>query len=164
MDDTFEALLKVARGDAYGSLGLDPDPEMGFAGVHALRNLADFCEAYQVRQARQAGHSWAKIASWAGVSAQALHKKYAQGVTVAFPDPVEELTPAQAAAELGVSRPLLLKLLDDGTIASRQLPGGRHRKIARADVDAYQAKKVTRRRLIAEAMNEVVTAGEYLPE
>jgi excisionase family DNA binding protein len=62
-----------------------------------------------------------------------------------------------------VSRPLLLKLLEDGTIASRQLPGG-HRKIARADLNAYQAKKVTRRRLLAEAMNEVVTAGEYLPE
>lgn len=80
MDDGFEALLKVAGHDAYGSLGLDPDPELGFAGVRALRNLADFCETYQVSRARQAGHSWATIAAWAGVSAQALHKKYAQAL------------------------------------------------------------------------------------
>jgi hypothetical protein len=57
----------------------------------------------------------------------------------------------------------MLVKLDDGTIASRQRPGGRQRMIARADVDAYRAKKATRRRLIAEA-NEVVTAGDYLPE
>ncbi len=85
-------------------------------------------------------------------------------VTISFPDAVGELTPNQAAAELGVSRPLLVKLLDDGTIPSRQLPGSRHRKIARADLDAYQAKKSTRRHLIAEAMNEVADGGEYLPK
>ena len=80
MDGKFEDLLLLARREAYGSLGLDPDPEMGFAGVHALRNLADFCETYQVSRARQAGHSWAKIASWVGVTPQAPHKKYAQAL------------------------------------------------------------------------------------
>jgi hypothetical protein len=75
-----DALWEVARHHAYGSLGLDPDPELGFAGVRALRQLADFCETYQVQQARAAGHSWARIASWAGVSPQALHKKYADAV------------------------------------------------------------------------------------
>ncbi len=99
-------------------------------------------------------------ASYQAVREQAVGYRF----TISFPDAVHELSPTQAAAELGVSHPLLVKLLDDGTIASRQLPGGRHRKIARADVDAYQAKKATRRRLIAEAMNEVVTAGDYLPE
>ncbi len=84
-------------------------------------------------------------------------------VTVSFPDSVDELTPNQVAAELGISRPLLVKLLDDGTIPSRQLPGSRHRKVARVDLDAYQGKKSTRRRLIADAMNEVATAGEYFP-
>jgi excisionase family DNA binding protein len=84
-------------------------------------------------------------------------------VTVSFPDSVDELTPNQVAAELGISRPLLVKLLDDGTIPSRQLPGSRHRKVARVDLDAYQEKKSTRRRLIADAMNQVATAGEYLP-
>jgi hypothetical protein len=75
-----DALWEIARHHAYGSLGLDSDPELGFAGVRALRELAAFCETYQFRQARAAGHSWAKIASWAGVSPQALHKKYADTV------------------------------------------------------------------------------------
>ena len=79
-------------------------------------------------------------ASYQAVREQAVGYRF----TISFPDAVHELSPTQAA--------------------SRQLPGGRHRKIARADVDAYQAKKATRRRLIAEAMNEVVTAGDYLPE
>jgi hypothetical protein len=42
--------------------------------------MADFCEAYQVSRLRQAGHGWAEIARWAGVSAQALHKKHAQAL------------------------------------------------------------------------------------
>jgi excisionase family DNA binding protein len=84
-------------------------------------------------------------------------------VTVSFPDSVDELTPNQVAAELGISRPLLVKLLDDGTIPSRQLPGSRHRKVARVDLDAYQEKKSTRRRLVADAMNQVATSEEYLP-
>jgi hypothetical protein len=51
-------LLELGGFDAYGSLGLDPDPELGFAGVRALRQLADFCESYQVRRLRESGHSW----------------------------------------------------------------------------------------------------------
>jgi hypothetical protein len=70
-----EELWEMARHHAYGCLGLDPDPELAFAGVRALRELADFWEGYQVRRLREAGHSWARIAAWAGVSPQAVHKK-----------------------------------------------------------------------------------------
>jgi hypothetical protein len=77
---TDEAIWEIARHPAYGSLGLDPEPELAFAGVRALRELADFCEGYQVRRLREAGHSWARIAAWAGVSPQAVHKKYAQAI------------------------------------------------------------------------------------
>jgi hypothetical protein len=73
-DDVF---LQLAQRDPTGSLGLDDDPELAFGGIRALRSMAGFCESYQVRRLRQAGHSWAKIASWAGVSAQAVHKKHA---------------------------------------------------------------------------------------
>jgi len=76
MDDE---LLEIARHHAYGSLGLDPDPELAFVGVRALRELADLCE---VRRLREAGHSWARIAAWAGVSLQAVPKKYAQAIKV----------------------------------------------------------------------------------
>ena len=62
--------------------GPGPDPELAFVGVRALRALAEFCEAYQVRRLREAGHSWARVAAWAGVSPQAVHKKYAQAIKV----------------------------------------------------------------------------------
>ena len=75
-----EELLEAARHHAYGSLGLDPDPELALVGVRALRALADFCEGYQVHRLRQAGHSWARIVAWAGVSPQAVYKKYAQAL------------------------------------------------------------------------------------
>ncbi len=73
-------LVEIAQRQAYGSLGLDPDPDLAFAGVRALRTLADFCESYQVSRARQAGHCWATTASWADVSARALHQQYAHVV------------------------------------------------------------------------------------
>jgi len=62
------------------ALGFDSDPMLAFIGIRALRDEADFCEAYQVKRARAAGHTWAEIATWAGVSAQALHKKHAYGI------------------------------------------------------------------------------------
>jgi len=62
------------------ALGFDSDPMLAFIGIRALRDEADFCEAYQVKRARAAGHTWAEIATWAGVSAQALHKKHARGI------------------------------------------------------------------------------------
>ena len=77
-----EELLEMARHHAYGSLGLDPDPALAFVGVRALRALAEFCEGYQVRRLRGVGHSWARIAAWAGVSPQAVHKKYARAIKV----------------------------------------------------------------------------------
>jgi hypothetical protein len=76
-EDQIKAL--TAR-DPYGALGLEDDPQLAFAGIRALRHMADFCERYQVGRLREAGHTWAEIAGWAGVSPQALHKKHAQAV------------------------------------------------------------------------------------
>ena len=70
----------MARREPYAALGLDADPELGFAGIRALRDLAEFCESYQVGRLREAGHSWAGVAALAGVSAQALHKKHARSL------------------------------------------------------------------------------------
>ena len=78
-----EAVSEMAQHHAYGSVGVDPDPELASAGVRALRVLADFCERYQLRRLREAGHSWALIAARAGVSQQAVHKKYAHAIKMA---------------------------------------------------------------------------------
>ena len=63
-------------------MGVDPDPELAFVGVRAPREVADYCEGYQVRRLRKAGHSWARIVAWAGVTPQAVHKKYAQAIEI----------------------------------------------------------------------------------
>lgn len=76
-DESHQDLLRLlAHRDPQGSLGLDDDPELAFAGIRALRVTAEFCETYQVARLRKAGYSWSRIASWAGVSPQALHKKH----------------------------------------------------------------------------------------
>ena len=74
-----ERLKATTARDPYGALGLDDDPQLAFAGIRALRQMADFCESYQVRRLREAGHAWAEIAAWADVSPQALHKKHTGG-------------------------------------------------------------------------------------
>ena len=53
-------------------------PDVGLAGVAALRRLADELEPLHVQKARNAGWSWERIAVHLGLSKQALHKKYAR--------------------------------------------------------------------------------------
>jgi hypothetical protein len=76
-DEAYHDLLRrLAARDQRGSLGLDDDPELAFAGIRALRHMAEFCETYQVARLRKAGYSWARIAAMAGVSPQAMHHKH----------------------------------------------------------------------------------------
>lgn len=52
------------------------DPEVGLRAVVALHRLAERMEAIQVRNARQHGWSWARIAAVLGVTKQAAHQKH----------------------------------------------------------------------------------------
>jgi excisionase family DNA binding protein len=64
------------------------------------------------------------------------------------------LTPAEAAELLGLSRPFVARLLDDGEIPSERLPASRHRRIRLADVLAFAERREHRRegrRRIADA-------------
>lgn len=92
----------------------------------------------------------------------AVHQQAAgRRVRVVAPDVDEELTPNQAAKYLGISRPLLVKLLDDGTIPARTLPGSRHRRISVAAVESYLDRKVNRRARLSAAMNQIAEADLY---
>jgi hypothetical protein len=55
----------------------NPDPEIGFAAVVALRGLVEVLEALQVDNARARGWSWRDIARRLGVTKQAVHYKHA---------------------------------------------------------------------------------------
>jgi len=51
------------------------------------------------------------------------------------------LTPAETAKMLGLSRPFVVRLLDEGTIPSKHLPGSKHRVVRLEDVLEFQAKR-----------------------
>jgi excisionase family DNA binding protein len=56
----------------------------------------------------------------------------------------EEYTPNDVAAILGISRPRVYKLIDEGRLAHRMV--GTHRRIPAGSVAAFQAEQQTRQR------------------
>ena len=69
----------------------------------------------------------------------------------------QQLTTQQAADLLGVSRPTLVRLLEEGALPHRRI--GRHRRIALADVMAYRERAGHAGRGIAR---ELTQTGEEL--
>ena len=57
----------------------------------------------------------------------------------------DEVTPAQAADMIGVSRQFVDRLCADGVLAYRRLPGSKHRRIRVQDVTEVSAERDSRR-------------------
>jgi excisionase family DNA binding protein len=71
-----------------------------------------------------------------------------------------ELTTGQAAEFLNVSRPWVVKLIDDGKLPHRMV--GTHRRVLLADLVAYQQRrKIWQHRLLDELAAEGQALGEY---
>ena len=73
---------------------------------------------------------------------EAILEANAKGQAVTVTPMHRELTPNQAAEMLGVSRPHLIKLLDEGKIAFRRV--GTHRRIRVEDLNRYQEQEEQR--------------------
>ena len=71
-----------------------------------------------------------------------------QGVTI-IPENAE-LTTVQAAGVLNVSRPFLIKLLEDNAIPHRKV--GKHRRVKMEDVMAYKARVDKDRETVLDAL------------
>ena len=54
------------------------------------------------------------------------------------------LTPSQAASMMGVTRQFIDRLMADGALPFRRLPGSRHRRIKATDVLALAAERERR--------------------
>lgn len=83
-----------------------------------------------------------------------------KAVTVA---PVDQLLTTQEAADfLGISRPTLVKKLEDGSIRFERTTGGKHRRVRLVDVLQYRdGQRAERRKALRELVSEARRAGAY---
>ena len=80
-----------------------------------------------------------------GHALRAVLEDVAAGQAVVILRPNQEVTPAEAAKVLGVTRQFVDRLCAEGVLAFRRLPASRHRKILLSDVLAVAAERDRRR-------------------
>lgn len=92
----------------------------------------------------------------------------AHGLAITIAPHNTQLTTQEAADLLGISRPTLVRLLEDGEIPFQRR--GRHRRVMLADVVAYQQRARTRRRAALDEMTRAAaedgtydTADGFMP-
>lgn len=79
------------------------------------------------------------------VAVRAMLDDVAHGSRVVVLRAEDEVTPAQAADILGVTRQFVDRLCEDGVLAYRRLPGSRHRRIRVQDAIDVAAERERRR-------------------
>jgi excisionase family DNA binding protein len=82
-----------------------------------------------------------------------------KAITVAPLD--QRLTTQEAADFLGISRPTLVKLLEQGLIAYECPSSGRHRRVLLSDVLDYQLRKRQERRAALDQMTAEATEDGF---
>jgi excisionase family DNA binding protein len=90
-----------------------------------------------------------------GHTLRSVLEEVANGASILILRPTLEITPAEAARVLGVTRQFVDRLCAEGVLPFRRLPGSRHRKILVADVVAVATER-DRRRTGAAAIRSVL--------
>ena len=80
-----------------------------------------------------------------GHALRSVLEEVADGNAVVILRPMQEITPAEAARVLGVTRQFVDRLCAEGVLPFRRLPESRHRRILVADVLAVAAERGRRR-------------------
>lgn len=83
----------------------------------------------------------------------------AGGHNVALVRTDDEVSPAKAGELLGLSRQYVDRLINEGALPARHIPGSTHRKLRVADVVAFGERRDERRKLIGKMVDTVTDAG-----
>lgn len=138
-----------------------PSPEEASEAARALRALRPNDDASVfVRPSGQGDAGCVTLPAEARALLLRILAHMANGDAVTVVPVAAEVTAQQAAKILGVSRPFLIRLVDDGKLACRLV--GTHRRIPLADLLAFkQANRAERRAIAADLTAEAQDLGFY---
>lgn len=71
------------------------------------------------------------------------------------------LTPNEAAELIGISRPTLLKLIDEGVLTCSNVPGSSHRRLDRLEVEAFRDSRLQMQSCLNAAAAEARATGLF---
>lgn len=86
-------------------------------------------------------------------------REAADGHSVALIRSDDEVSPARAGELLGLSRQYVDRLIAEGVLPARRLPGSTHRKVRVEDVIAFADQRDDRRKMITDMVDTLTEAG-----
>lgn len=69
------------------------------------------------------------------------------------------MSPARAGELLGLSRQYVDRLIAEGILPARRLPGSLHRKVRVEDIIAFDDRRDDRRKMITDMVDTLTEAG-----